>query len=76
MDREIVRSVWLAIGCGILFMLLGFAPLWLTTSSIWSASRVAEAAMPVGESAPSEVHGPVGKMAKQPTVLGDPAMHP
>lgn len=75
MDREIVRSLWLALGCSVLFVLLGFAPLWLTTTSMWSASRVAEAAMPVGESGPPEVHGPL-KNVKKPTVLGDPAMRP
>jgi len=75
MNREIVRSLCWAAGCCLLFILLGFAPLWLTAATEWSASSVAKAAMPVGESAPSAVSGPL-KTAKTPTVFGDPAMHP
>ncbi|MEI7511838.1 MAG: hypothetical protein WCK01_00035 [Candidatus Uhrbacteria bacterium] len=75
MSKEVVRSLWLALGCSVLFIVLGFSPLWFSTSSIWSASGEAVAAMPVGESGPSDVHGPL-KIAKQPTVLGDPSMRP
>ncbi|HVM90800.1 MAG TPA: hypothetical protein VMU11_02810 [Verrucomicrobiae bacterium] len=75
MNKEVVRSVWIAIGCSLLFVILGFLPLWISESSIWSASRTAQAAMPVGESGVSDVTGPL-KIAKTPTVLGDPAMHP
>jgi hypothetical protein len=81
MSKEVVRSIWLAVGCSLLFVLLGFAPMWVndwwfSQGEIWSATQAsAAAAMPVGESAPSDVTGPL-KMAKTPTVYGDPAMHP
>jgi len=75
MSKEVVRHLFLALGCAILFVLLGFSPLMFAASSMWAANGVSAAAMPVGESGPSEVHGPL-KIAKQPTVVGDPAMHP
>jgi hypothetical protein len=75
MEKEVVRHVWLAIACSLLFVLLGFLPLWISQESIWSASRSSAAAMPVGESGVSDVSGPL-KIAKSPTVIGDPAMHP
>jgi hypothetical protein len=75
MSKEIVRVACLAVGCALLFILLGFSPLWFSSVSDWSATRDSAVALPVGASGVSDVKGPLG-LSKQPSVTGDPAPRP